>query len=85
MGRLIDADALIEICNARIEGNESLGNYNRADEIKIMKQKIESMPTAFILERVLLQLKEAETNVSNLGHYAIHTDDAIKIVLKGGV
>ena len=45
---------------------------------------IESLPTAFDTEKVVEQLKEAETDISSLGHYAVYADDAIKIVLKGG-
>lgn len=45
---------------------------------------INIQPIVFDTEKVVEQLKEAETDISSLGHYAVYADDAIKIVLKGG-
>lgn len=86
--RLIDADGLIEICNVRIEGYESLGSYNRADELKIMKEKIESMPTAYNVDAVVAELENAES-VKNFGsrnseNLLIPLKDAIDIVRNAG-
>lgn len=80
MGRLIDIDALKGCAIIRPTSHEDI------QHIKACKNCIshDDIPTAYDLEKVLKQLKEAETDVSNLGHYAIHTDDAIKIALKGG-
>lgn len=72
--RLVD----IEDVKALINGLDSLPWEEEVDDL------VKTIPTAYDLEKVLKQLKEAETDVSNLGHYAIHTDDAIKIALKGG-
>ena len=75
MGRLVD----IEDVKALINGLDSLPWEEEVDDL------VKTIPTAYDVEKVLLQLKEAETDVSSHGHYAIYADDAIKIALKGGV
>lgn len=82
MARLIDADALIETMKkveADYEDAMTCPSWWTAYSV------ISEQPTAYDVEKVLLQLKEAETDVSNLGTYAIPTDEAIKIALKGGI
>lgn len=82
MGRLIDADALIETMKkveTEYEDSMTCPSWWTAYSV------ISEQPTAYDVEKVLKQLKEAETDVDNLGTYAIPTDEAIKIALKGGI
>lgn len=78
--RLIDADAMNEkLFYRELGGKDVLITAESAFDM------IKASPTAYDVEKVLKQLKEAETDISNLGTYAIPTDKAIKIALKGGI
>ncbi len=76
MGRLIDANVLLQ------DIRENMPNYEVKEDFLLF---VHAQPTAYDVETVLKQLKEAEKDVSNLGTYAIPKDEAIKIALKGGI
>ena len=78
--KLIGADAFEKFIKEKYKDGES------TDDIKDqMLFDLSYQPTAYDIEKVLKQLKEAEKDVSKLGTCAIPTDEAIKIALKGGV
>mgnify|MGYP003532509284 CR=1 FL=1 len=86
MGRMIDADALMEklnVFNDKVNGNEHFING-----IETAKELLDDMPSAYDTEKVIAELEEAFpinpypnefTNGRNLG-----IKKAIEIVRKGG-
>lgn len=83
MSDLISRSALIDICNTRIEENEILGNYNRASEIKILKEKIINLPTAYNTDKVVEQLEDyKEEYSSGNGEF---TDELVDRVLRNAI
>lgn len=78
--RLIDADKLIEELKIKTVSKDAhiISIANAVVDL------VNNQPTAFDTEKVVEQLKEAEMDISSLGHCAVYADDAIKIVLKGG-
>lgn len=86
MGRLIDADALIEELHHMIEGDADL----RKDyEYMGIDDCIRSIPTAYNVDAVVAELEKAES-VKNFGsvnsrNLLIPLNDAIDIVKRGWV
>lgn len=80
MRRLIDADKLIEELKIKTVSKDT----HIISITNAVVNLVNNQPTAFDTEKVVEKLKEAETDISSLGHYAVYADDAIKIVLKGG-
>ena len=87
MGRLIDADALIELLRSNMS-NDIQDQIITENNINL----IESMPTAFVIEKVVAELEKATQYVdlsnpsSPIRHEvkAIHPRVAIEIVRRGG-
>ena len=79
MGRLIDADALIENIRKRHYIDKALS--------EIFETIIDEQPTAYDIEKVVAELERVEEHCLNMcdwqGQSAIA--DAIEIVKKGGV
>lgn len=85
--RLIDADALLkELESSKLQPTKDTDGFidGWCEGFNTVVGMIRNQPTAFDTEKVVEQLKEAEKDISSLGHYAVYADDAIKIVLKGG-
>ena len=84
MGRLIDADKLLEETRKDRDYTEKNGFLDMYYERQALIDRIESQPTAYDVEKVVDELKNAsweETDISTV----IYIDDAIEIAKQGGV
>ena len=89
MGRLIDADKLLEETRRDRDYARKNGFLDMYYERQVLINRIESQPTAYDLDEVVEQL-ESLSNAEADYYYAssndvIDRDDAIEIVKQGGV
>ena len=89
MGRLIDADKLLEETRRDRDYARKNGFLDMYYERQVLIDRIESQPTAYNVDKVVEQL-ESLSNAEADYYYAssndvIDRDDAIEIVKGGGV
>ena len=84
MGRLIDADKLLEETRRDRDYARKNGFLDMYYERQVLIDRIKAQPTAYDVEKVVDELKNAsweETDISTV----IYIDDAIEIAKQGGV
>ena len=86
MGRLIDADALIEKLEEKMFNSQSMCPVIKITDVMSL---IDEQPTAYDPEAVVAELDKSSFLMEprKKGHYAdngVFLDEAIKIVRKGG-
>lgn len=91
MGRLIDADALMEYFKRLSDECSSENNYEYSNLYDCVCAEIMTQPTAYDKEKVVAELEERKGNVIIDGkimyqeNYFIDIDSAIDIVKAGDV
>lgn len=101
MGRLIDADALIEAMDKRYNEKKDIVPNNLAEGFMQMEKLIKEQPTAYDVEKVVAELEEAKEKIAKedycrTKHYVENdcehkdcfkccAEHIIDIVRKGGV
>lgn len=85
MGRLIDADALLDAMDKRYNEKKDIVPNNLAEGFMQMEKLIKEQPTAYDVSRVVAELKAA-SDVDDIDDVVcIRENKAIDIVRKGGV
>lgn len=85
MGRLIDADALKQELYQQWFMDILLTQKNSEDMFYALAQKIDALPTAYDLDKVVGQLKYNATLYLDKDGEKVLLDDAIEIVKAGGI
>ena len=79
MGRLIDADKLLEETRRDRDYAEKNGFFDMYYERQVLIDRIESQPTAYDVDKVVEQIK-----ILSPANY-VTKDDVLKIVKGGGI
>ena len=85
MGRLIDADKLLEETRRDRDYARKNGFLDMYYERQTLIDRIESQPTAFDVDKVVAQLQKYRLNFENRGILPlVNMDYAVEVVRNGG-